>query len=93
MSGWERHGFSRWPATRIRSGRYAGFAGSVVVEAGPGVVLGAGDEATGDRIAVDVLELLGELVRGEDVEVVVAGLPEVVSGAFELARGLLLEGP
>lgn len=41
---------------------------------------------------MDVLELLRELVRGEDVEVVVAGLPEVVSGAFELARGLLLEG-
>ena len=40
----------------------AGFAGGVVVEAAPAVVFGFGDEAAGDGVAVDVLELFCELL-------------------------------
>jgi hypothetical protein len=68
-----------------------GFAGGVVVEAAPAVVFGFGDEASGDWIAVDVLDLLFELAGGEDVEVVVARLPEVGAGAFEEFGGLALD--
>ena len=38
------------------------FAGGVVVEAAPAVVFGFRDQAAGDRVAVDVLELFGELL-------------------------------
>jgi hypothetical protein len=54
-----------------------------VVEAAPAVVFGFGDEASGDWVAVDVLDLLFEFSVGEDVEVVVAGLPKMVSGSFK----------
>jgi hypothetical protein len=56
------------------------FAGGVVVEAAPAVVFGFGDESSGYEVAVDVLDFLFEFAWGEDVEVVVAGLPEVVAG-------------
>ena len=38
---------------------------------------------SGDWVAVDVLDLLFDLAIGVDVEVVVAGLPEMFSGTFE----------
>ena len=66
---------------------WAGFAGGVVVEAAPAVVFGFSDEASGDWVAVDVLDFLFKLSGGEDVEVVIARLPEVVAGAFEEFRG------
>lgn len=47
-------------------------------------VFGLRHEAAFDRIAVHVLQLLDPLVVGEDVEVVVAGLPEK---AFREASG------
>ncbi len=61
-------------------------------EAAPGVVFGAGDEASFDRVAVDVPDDLGAGVFAGDVAVEVAGLPELVVGALELAGGGLLEG-
>ena len=39
-------------------------------------VFGLRHEAAFDRVAVHVLQLLDPLVVGEDVEIVVAGLPE-----------------
>ena len=60
----------------------AGFACGVVVEAAPAVVFGFGDEAASDGIAVDVSDFFYEFGIGEDVEVVVARLPEMVAGAF-----------
>jgi len=54
-----------------------------VVEAAPAIVFGFGDESSGDRVAVDVLDFLFEFACGEDIEVVVAGLPEVVALVFE----------
>ena len=65
----------------------AGVAGGVVVEAAPSVVFGFGDEAAGNGVAVDVADFLYKFPCGEDVEVVVAGLPEVLAGAFEEFRG------
>jgi hypothetical protein len=62
-----------------------------VVEAAPGIVFGFGDEASGDWIAVDVLDFLFEFACGEDVEVVVAGLPEVVAFPFEKFGGLAFD--
>ena len=62
-----------------------------MVEAAPAVVFGFGDEASGDWVAVDVSDFLFEFACGEDVEVVVAGLPEVVAGAFEKFGGLALD--
>ena len=55
-------------------------AGGVVVEAAPAVVFGFGDEATGDGVAVDVADFFFEFSGGEDVEVVVAGLPKWAFG-------------
>lgn len=55
----------------------AGGAGEPVDVAAPGPVFGVFDETFFDGIAVDVVELLVELGAGEDVEVVVAALPEV----------------
>ena len=61
----------------------ADFSGGPVVEAAPGPVFEFFDEAARDGIAVDVLELLDELGMGEDVEVVVTGLPESGAGALQ----------
>jgi len=44
--------------------------------AGPRPIFGSRDEFARDRIAVHVLQLFDSLVTGEDVEVVVTGLPE-----------------
>ena len=68
-----------------------GFAGGVVVEAAPAVVFGFGDESSGDWVAVDVLDLLFEFSGGEEIEVVVAGLPEVGARAFEEFGGFSLD--
>jgi hypothetical protein len=68
-----------------------GFAGGVVVEAAPAIVFGFGDEASGDWVAVDVLDFLFELSGGEDVEVVIAGLPEVAVHSFEEFGGLAFD--
>jgi hypothetical protein len=57
-----------------------------VVEAAPAIVFRFGDEATGDWIAVDVADFFYEFCVGKYVEVVVAGLPEVVPNAFEKFR-------
>ena len=69
----------------------AGFAGEVVAIAAPWPVFGVFCEASFYRVAVDVLELLDVLLVGEDVEVVVAGLPEVFAVALEALRGFSLE--
>jgi hypothetical protein len=50
-----------------------------------------GPPASGYGIAMDVADFFYEFGCGEDVEIVVAGLPEVVAGAFEEFGGLSLE--
>ena len=67
-------------------------ADGVVGEAAPGVVFGAGDEASLDRVAMDVADDLGAGFFAGDVAVEVAGLPELVALAFEFAGGALFEG-
>jgi hypothetical protein len=62
-----------------------------VVEAAPAVVFGFGDEASVDWVAVDILDFLFEFAGGEDIEVVVAGLPEVGALALEEFGGLALD--
>ena len=69
----------------------ARFAGRIVVEAAPAVVFGSRDQASGDWIAVYVLDFLFEFAGGEDVEVVVAGLPEVGALALEKFGGLAFD--
>jgi hypothetical protein len=59
------------------------FACEPVAVAAPWPVFGIVDEAARYWIAVDVTELLDELGLGEDVEVVVARLPELWTLAFE----------
>jgi hypothetical protein len=64
----------------------AGFAGGVMAEAAPAIVFWIGDQAASDGVAVDVLELFGELLCARYVEVVVAALPELfLVGRFEFA--------
>ena len=60
------------------------FAGEPMAVAAPWPVFRVFDEASFDGVAVDVAELFDELGLGEDVEVVVAGLPELLAVAFEL---------
>ena len=67
-------------------------AGDVVGKAAPRVVFRAGDEASLDRVAMDVTDDFGAGFFAGDVAVEVAGLPELVAGAFELTGGSLLEG-
>ena len=67
------------------------FAGEVVAIAARWPVFGLLDEVTYDWVAVDVPELLDVLAVGEDVEVVVAGLPELFAVAFEELGGFRLE--
>ena len=52
----------------------------VAIEAvtAPSPVCGIIDEATPDRIEMDVPELLNEMSMGEDIMVVVAGLPNIL---------------
>ena len=70
----------------------AWFTGGPVVEAAPRPVFGFLDESARDGIAVDVDQLIDPLWVGEDVEVVLAGLPELGSGAFEEFGRLSFEG-
>ncbi len=68
-------------------------AGEVVEIAGVGPVFGGFDQASGDGVLVHVVELFEELPGGEDVEVVVAGLPEAfVVGLFRDGEFEGLEG-
>ncbi len=60
-----------------------GFACGVVIEAAPAIVFRLGDQASGDWVAVDVLDLLYKFGCREDVEVVVPGLPEMGALALE----------
>ena len=78
-------------AIRGSDGDGTGFAGGVGEEAAPGPVFGSFDEAAGDGVVVHVLQLFDSLGFGEDVEVVVAGLPEVFAGASEKFGGFALE--
>ena len=52
-------------------------AGEPVAVAAPWPVFGVFDEARLDRVAVEIAKLLVEFGAGEDVEVVVAALPEL----------------
>jgi len=61
-------------------------------EAAPWPVFGSLNEAALDRIAVNVAELLDEFGVCQDVEVVVAALPELRSFAFEPFGGLCFQG-
>jgi len=69
-----------WAGTRdCVSGQVDGgvwSAGVVVEIAGVGPVFGGFDQASGDGVLVHVVELFEKLPGGEDVEIVVAGLPE-----------------
>ena len=58
-----------------------GVVGGVGLEAAPVPCAGFCDESSCDRVAVDVAELFDSLSLREDVEVVVAGLPDVVFGS------------
>jgi hypothetical protein len=69
----------------------AEFSGGPVAEAAPRVVLGLFAEASSYWVAVHVAEFFDALVFGEDVEVVVAALPELFSLAFEATRGFAFE--
>jgi hypothetical protein len=53
-------------------------AGRVVVEAAPAIVFRLWHQATHDRVAMDIAELLDELLLAGDVEVVIAALPELL---------------
>ena len=66
-------------------------AGEPVAVAAPRPVFGAGDEAAFDGVAVDVAELLDKLPLRENVEVVVASLPELWAVALESSRGFAFE--
>jgi len=68
-----------------------GCGGQVMAIAAPWPVFGACDEATFDGIAMNVLQLFDVLAMGEDVEVVVAGLPELAAVAFEELGGFRFE--
>ena len=52
------------------------FVGHVMTKTRPAPVLRSFDKSPDDRIPVHILQLFDSLVVGEDVEVVVAGLPE-----------------
>lgn len=57
---------------------WPGFSGCVMEEAAPGIVFGLLDESAHDWVAVHVSEFLNALVFREDVEVMVAALPELL---------------
>jgi hypothetical protein len=70
-------GFAEVPGP-LRFDFYSSGVGcAVVTVAAPGPIVGGFHQASFDGIAVDVLQLLDELAVGEDVEVVVAGLPRI----------------
>jgi hypothetical protein len=55
---------------------WAGFVQKIVTVTRPWPVFGPFDKVSGDWIAVHVLQLFDSLVVSEDIEIVVAGLPE-----------------
>ncbi len=55
-----------------------------MAEAAPRPVFGFFDETIGYGVPMNVTELFGELWVGEDVEVVVADLPELFAVALEV---------
>ena len=59
------------------------FSGGPVEKAAPAPVFGPFGQATSYGIAVDVANLFGEFLLGEDIEVVIAALPELWSFALE----------
>jgi hypothetical protein len=61
----------------------ADFPGEPVAIATPRPILGIFYEAAFDGVAMDVAKFLGELGLAEDVEIVVANLPELRAVAFE----------
>ena len=63
-----------------------------VAVAAPWPVFGVFDEARLDRVAVEIAKLLVEFGAREDVEVVVAALPELRAVTLELLRCLRLQG-
>ncbi len=81
--GWDRFPLAPVPGPLGLDLDAALLAREIVAEAAPWPVLGFVDEATFDGIAVHVSELLYVLSVCEDVEVVVAGLPELGSFVFE----------
>ena len=69
----------------------AGFAGEVVAIAAVGPVFGIFYKAFRYWIAMDVAELFHEFLVGEDVEVVIARLPELLEVALEVFGGFTFE--
>ena len=67
------------------------FAGEVMAVARPWPVFRSFDEVSLDWIAVNVFQLLYILLMGQNVEVVVAALPELRSIPFEEFGGFALE--
>lgn len=67
------------------------FAGEVMAVARPWPVFWFFDEASFDWVAVNVFQLLYILLMGQDVEVVVAALPELRSISFEEFGGFSFE--
>lgn len=62
-----------------------------VAVAAPRPVCGAFNEAAFDWVAVNVAELFPEFGLGEDVEVVIAALPELFAVGFEALGGFVFE--
>ena len=67
------------------------FSGQPMPIAAPWPVRGFVDEATADWVAVHVAEFFNEFGLCEDVEVVVAALPELRAGALEAPRRFVFE--
>jgi hypothetical protein len=72
-----------------------GLIGGVGVEAAPGPIFRPLDDSGLDRVAVHVAEFFDPLGFGEDVEIVIAGLPNelVRAGAGEALLKDLNRGP
>jgi hypothetical protein len=63
----------------------------IVIQTAPAIVSGTLDQASLDRILVDILDNLREGLVPADVPVEIPALPELLSIALELSRDLLLE--
>ena len=67
------------------------FAGQPMAVAAPGPIFGLFDQTPRDWVAMDVAELLCDLRLRQDVEVVIAPLPELRAVVFQPLRCLVLE--